>query len=581
MNNKLLLVTGVKRLLIFIFILSTFSCNKDYLNVTEPSAISPDVFPSKTGDLDLMLNDMYGRLRSGFFHSDIFPAAGTTLDHVADQTSPGATYGDWSQNKLQPTNGNVSEFWRSHYEGISRSNAFLAALAKFRSKGVTSAVEAQLKLLEGQGLFMRAFYYFYLVQYFGEVPLTTEADKAKLAIPLWDKIPESVDATNKERATIGAVWDFIVADLEKAEVLMAGKTSWDAANKARADVWSVKGFLAKAYLFSLKYDKARDKAKEVIDQSGKSLLPYDTYKNIFNGDNEFNSESLFEISFVNDPKDDIYTNVANASNQYLLLIGPSYIAANGVPTPNSFGSLFIHDANIRRFGFKLNATTAAEQSNPTYVAQSIAVRNNKEADPRLYVGMMQPYVDSIRIDNVYRKIAKAAGGTFDLNNNKAWSHRKFTLLTRSWAVDFGYAFWANMYFLRMADLYLIYAEALTKTGNNILALEYINKVKRRAYGFPVNTPSAVDYASLTSATNAAPADHLANDPLKYERWAELFAEGQWWLDVRRWRIGDKESAYYGSVKAGPLVWSDYKYSLPIPEVEMNNNTKIQKQNDGY
>ena len=150
-------------------------------------------------------------------------------------------------------------------------------------KGITPAVEDRLKLLEGQGLFMRAFYYFYLVQFFGEVPLTTEADKTKLAVPLWDRVPESVDATNKERATIGDVWDFITADLEKAEVLMAGKTLWDAANRARADIWSVKGFLAKAYLFNLKYDKARDKAKEVIDQSGKTLVPFNIYRDMFNG----------------------------------------------------------------------------------------------------------------------------------------------------------------------------------------------------------------------------------------------------------------------------------------------------------
>ena len=80
----------------------------------------------------------------------------------------------------------------------------------------------------------------------------------------------------------------------------------------------------------------------------------------------------------------------------LLLIGPTYLAPpNGAPTPNGFGNLFLHDANIPRFGFKLNAFTAAEQSNPAYIAQSIAVRNNKQADPRLHVGTMQPYVDSI------------------------------------------------------------------------------------------------------------------------------------------------------------------------------------------
>jgi hypothetical protein len=584
MNSKSLIIKTQRGVLILMLVFAFFSCKKDFLDVTEPSAISPDVFPAKVEDLDLMLNDLYGRIRSGFFHSDQFAAIGVTLDHVADQTSPGSTYGDMLQNSILPTHPLVSVLWTKQYEGVSRSNAFLEALSRFRAKGVTPAEEDRLKLMEGQGLFIRAFFYYYLVNFFSEVPLTTEADKAKLAVPLWDKVPESVEATNKERATIGAVWDFIISDLEKAEVLMAGKTVWDAANRARADIWSVKGFLAKAYLFDLQYEKARDKAKEIIDQSGKTLVPYSSYHDMFNGNNEFNSESLFEINFTNDRQDlgtDIFTNVYNTSNQYMLVIGPTYIAANGLPTPNGFGNLFLHDANVRRFGFKLNAFTAAEQSDPAYIAQSIAIRNNKEADPRLYVSTMQPYVDSVQIANVYRKVGKAAGGSFDLTHNRAWSHRKYTLLTRGWTEDFGYAFWANMYFLRLADIYLIYAEALINTGDNTVALEYINKVKRRAYGLPIDAPSAIDYTSLTSPTSAAPTDHLANDPLKYERWAEFFAEGQWWFDVRRWRIGDKEAAYFDSVQAGKLIWDDHKYALPIPEVEMNNNNKIQKQNDGY
>ncbi len=37
--------------------------------------------------------------------------------------------------------------------------------------------------------------------------------------------------------------------------------------------------------------------------------------------------------------------------------------------------------------------------------------------------------------------------------------------------------------------------------------------------------------------------------LKYERWAELFAEGQWWWDVRRWKIGPAEHDYYMETQA--------------------------------
>jgi hypothetical protein len=102
-------------------------------------------------------------------------------------------------------------------------------------------------------------------------------------------------------------------------------------------------------------------------------------------------------------------------------------------------------------------------------------------------------------------------------------------------------------------------------------------VKRRAYGYPVDSPSPVDYKSLADRTVAQPNDHLANDPLKYERWAELFAEGQWWYDVRRWGIGPKEAAYYEKTRVGNLSWTDFGYVQPIPQAEMERN-KNMKQN---
>nr|MCU0355455.1 RagB/SusD family nutrient uptake outer membrane protein [Cytophagales bacterium] len=81
-------------------------------------------------------------------------------------------------------------------------------------------------------------------------------------------------------------------------------------------------------------------------------------------------------------------------------------------------------------------------------------------------------------------------------------------------------------------------------------------------------------------TKAAASDHLANNPLRYERWAEFVCEGQWWFDVCRWRIGAQESSYYQAVMSGPINWNDNKYAMPIPEAERLNNTLI-TQNPGY
>ena len=142
-----------------------------------------------------------------------------------------------------------------------------------------------------------------------------------------------------------------------------------------------------------------------------------------------------------------------------------------------------------------------------------------------------------------------------------------------------------MRFFVDADGRPLYAETCINTSDPATGLEYLNKVKRRAYGYPVGQPSAVDYASLTSATSAATANDpvLGHNPLYYERWAELFNEGHWWTDVCRWHLGASEASFYVSnLATSALSFPDKSYAWPIPLQEINANAKIAgQQNPGY
>jgi hypothetical protein len=166
---------------------------------------------------------------------------------------------------------------------------------------------------------------------------------------------------------------------------------------------------------------------------------------------------------------------------------------------------------------------------------------------------------------------------------QGWSFKKFQTIDDN-VHAYNAADASNLYILRLADVYLLYAEACMNSGENANALEYINKVKRRAYDYPVNAASPVDYASLTSPTKATDAN-LANNPLRYERFAELFAEGHWWFDIGRWRIGSGEAAYYNVLlpTGGAPQWAENRsYSFPIPFSEMSTNAQLAgKQNPGY
>jgi hypothetical protein len=557
--------------------LSVVSCKESFLNVTDPTVISAGTFPNTVADMDLMLIDLYGRLRNTYYHTDSFRRIGILLSHDADQGYNGSEFNEFGQNVVLPSTPTVSFLWNNSYENVTKCNSFFEGLAKLRAGNLVPEQKTALDIQEGQARFLRAFHYFHLLNVFGATAITSAADRARPGIPIWDKVPGSIAETNRPRATVGEVWDFIINDLKQAETLLKGKV-WDAANKPRVDEWAVKSLLGKSYVFTQQWNLASTTLRDVIDNSGKRLVPYQTLRTMFNGQNEYNAESIFEVNFTPDQRDQ-WNIVKNTATYHGIFISPSYVEADGSEPTNGFGNLFIHDENLKRYGF--NDTTAVNQRRPDYIAKSLQVRSSKSVDPRLYVSTLQPYVDSVLIGNRWRKVAKNRFEGFDGKNMKAWCHRKYVLVDRSvWDGD-ATSLGINQYVLRLADIYLLYAEAQKALGNNAVALEFVNRVHRRAYDVNPLVASTFDYKTLSDRTVTVTAtDPLANDPLRYERWAELLCEGHWWFDVCRWRIGAQEAAYYKRVMSGPLVWNDRKYAMPLPIGEMDNNTEA-RQNDGY
>lgn len=555
--------------------ISTVSCKKDYLNVTDPNVFSADNYPASVADIDKELNDLYGRLRGGYYKAEDFAYFALSRSHASDLNYSDPNFNAAGQLNYQKSNQNVDELWNTHYENVAKCLNTITDIARFRVKNPNLSTDdkAAVDLMEGQAQFIRAWNYMLLVNFFGETMINTEGDKTKMGVPIITKLATTVAETQVPRNNIGEVWDYIVADLKAAEILLAGK-KWDGADISRISGWAVKGMLGKAYIYTQQWALASAKLKEVIDGSGKSLVSFDEYKEMFNGKFEFNNESLAEVNFIPDPQNP-YNADNGVGNHLSLLTSPAYINDNGESQANGYGNYFIHAKNLTRFGFTGTAVTPDELQDPAYLTASAAARNTKTTDPRLWVVAYQPYLDSIKLDGVTKPVAKMEGLTTDV---QAWSWRKY-VLTDKVIWNGNIANGNNMFMLRLADVYLLYAEALIKTGNTATALEYINKVHRRAYNQPVDAPSPFDYASLTATTKASdPA--LSNDPLKYERWAELFGEGTWWFDVNRWRLGQSEATYYQKLTIGNLTWDDTKYALPIPLNEMNNND-LMKQNNGY
>lgn len=186
----------------------------------------------------------------------------------------------------------------------------------------------------------------------------------------------------------------------------------------------------------------------------------------------------------------------------------------------SYGNQYMHDRNLPRFGYT-DAAPLAEghvlsETKPDgslcyslseeYMDQQLAHRKKLgkwepgEPDPRLFVCSLQPFVDSVQMTidgvNAYRKVAQVEFNKWwemDPNTGNdpetfyGWPVRKYNYLDGHLADATRNVAGYNIYFIRLPEIYLMYADLL-KDSDPATALEYVNKVKRRAYGYSPTGP---------------------------------------------------------------------------------------------
>ena len=616
----------MKKIAYILIIACAMTSCKDFFEINNPQTLSQANFPSSLEQVNQLVTAAYAQDHAfGLYAFYWFPMGVWLYDHTTD------LYGSYDERAFSQDNYSTPEsrYLTTTYTDICKwanlSTQALEGIESFRPMA-TSAEVKQLDYMKGQCLFNRALAYWH-----GQIFFEMDADGKGL--PIIDKVVSDAEAVKRGRKTVRECWQFMINDLREACTLLSDyRTDVDASGEYRATYWSAMGLLAKVYMQSLyifpeNKTAAKKVMQEIIETSGKSLVPYSVYADMFYGNeaNEHNSESLYEITMTTDYTQDGpwagYTTGSGMPTVY----APWYVNINirfrpgkeDVVDPitleddiilsnksSQWGNNFVHDKNIARFGFwgfhgdtvprwtfnpAYDKRTPRSQDNYPYMLHDVTYQSDAKAlkadktkiDPRLMICAGQPYVDDY--------IGSGGETTWydrssEVNNRPdilAWQHRKYTNIR---GVEMGPAPYGknessdcNIHVIRLADIYLLYAELL-KDEDPGTALEYVNKVHARAYG----DDHSYDYASLNDRTKAYfDTDPLANDVIRYERWAELFAEGQWWFDIRRYRIGPSEADYYQSTRHGAITWKgDCSYVQPIPQLEIERNANMQ-QSDGY
>jgi hypothetical protein len=606
----------------FLVVAVLTGCTKDPSLVGPKDAYSSSTYPSTLDGLNSVLAACFSNLRDpNMFGFHFLPKAMANATHTANSQYPGdGSWNDMTNMNFNFTNEYCNEAWQTLFTGVKNCNVTLAAADQFAAHFAKAADLPSVDLVRGQAYFLRAYYYFELESLYGEDNVPNPGPADTLGVPVFNGVPASLQAAQQGRSSIKSVWAFIEKDLTQAATMLKGQV-WAGNDLGRPSEWAAKGLLGKSYVFTKDWASAKTTLLDVINNSGKTLMPYTKYQNAFIGisANEFNEESLFELNVDQDAKGNDYgvygSHAANATTINGLIWSPWALGTNGTEAGAStlgYGNEVIHDQNVLRFGFNIGTYNLVPNPNydptynpaksgyisnvwpkiimdPIYKQKSLAARTNLTVDPRLYVNTLQPWVDSVKPDGQnWFLVSKPVDGNYTgVPGVYGWSFRKYAPIFNNINANGGPADGANLYLLRLADVYLLYAEACANTNDVVNAVEYLNKVKRRAYNLPINAPSAIDYTSLSGTTSAASAGDpvLGNNPLYYERWAELFNEGHWWFDLCRWHLGKSEAAFYGTaenLKGQPIQWDDKSYAWPIPNLEINSNAAIvNQQNPGY
>ncbi len=249
------------------------SCKKKFLEVPSKTALNTGIYFTSAADFDQAINGAYTPLR-GSYNSVNYLLGETRSDnttYVYNSSNRGGSGSELVVDFIEDnTNGNLPIKYNNNYAVIARVNQILSVI-----DNITFDV-AKKNNIKGQALFLRAFSYFDLVQYFGQVPLhlTPATNIQQTALPL---------------STVDDLYKQIVADCQQAISSLPDRSTQEAGKPTNG---TARMLLGNVYLVRKDWADAEPVLKAV---SGYQLLP--DYSDVFDPANKNNAESLFEIQY--------------------------------------------------------------------------------------------------------------------------------------------------------------------------------------------------------------------------------------------------------------------------------------------
>lgn len=414
----------------------TFSCTDDFVEISPEYSIDSENYFNSVDDYYNSLVAAYDILQSTYANAIVGEFASNNT--LCGGENPTDVIG-WQQIDDMihtSTNSNLRDIWNWMFAGVQRTNYFMEFKDNIDFEGKEEMI--------GEVRFLRAYYHFELVKWFGPIPLKVD-ERFKLG-----------DETTIPRSPVSDVYAQIEADLTAAIQVLPVTP----AETGRATKGAAQALLGKAYLFQEKFDEAAQVLDEVINSGTYSLVQ--DYNSIFEHEGENGPESVFEVQ---------YTDVEGAGFG-CLQCSEGNVAVGFSGVRGYEGPLFTPG-----FSFNVPVQEAVDQFEPGDLRKDVTILDIEAwaAETGAEYTTGNEHTGYFNRKYLPRKRRPEAQGDLNLTNPN------------------------NYRAIRYSDVLLMAAEAYNRGGiSDAKAQEYVSMVRARAFGDD-NHAVTLTGAALTDA----------------------------------------------------------------------------------
>ncbi|RAJ16427.1 putative outer membrane starch-binding protein [Olleya aquimaris] len=426
---------NIKYLIASLAFLTSISCTDDFIDRDTVYSIDSENYFNSESDYYNALIGAYDMLQSSYVNVLLGEIASNNTLCGGESATDVIGFQQIDDMIHTPVNSNLKDVWNWMFAGVNRANYIMEFQDKTNFPGK--------EIIIAETRFLRAYYYFELVKWFGPVPL--KETRFELG-----------DETSIPRSPVSEVYALIEADLQYA----VDNLDYTAPQVGRVTKGAAQALLGKAYLFQDKFSAAASILENLILNG-----PYDLvtdYDTIFENEGENGIESVFEVQ---------YTDVEGAGFGCLQCSeGNVAVGFSGVRNYN--GPLFTSG-----FSFNVPTQDVVDEFEAGDNRKDVAILDIEAWSASTGASYGTGYEHTGYFNRKYLPRVRSSQAQGDLNLTNPNNYRA----------------------IRFADVLLMAAEAFNRGGiDDTKAQNFLNRVRERAFG---NTSNNVSLTG-TALTNA-------------------------------------------------------------------------------